>query len=43
VSSIGIAIVGTGVGGLTAALSLHAAGFEDVVLLEAKFAMLALA
>jgi 5-methylphenazine-1-carboxylate 1-monooxygenase len=30
-----IAIVGAGVGGLTAALSLHAAGYDDVVLLEA--------
>ena len=30
-----IAIVGAGVGGLTAALSLHAAGYNDVVLLEA--------
>lgn len=30
-----IAIAGAGVGGLTAALSLHAAGFDDVVLLEA--------
>lgn len=30
-----IAIVGAGVGGLTAALSLHAAGYQDVVLLEA--------
>ena len=29
-----IAIVGAGVGGLTAALSLHAAGYQDVVLLE---------
>ncbi|OKO83094.1 salicylate hydroxylase [Bradyrhizobium sp. AS23.2] len=30
-----MAIAGAGVGGLTAALSLHAAGFDDVVLLEA--------
>ena len=30
-----IAIVGAGVGGLTAALSLQAAGYDDVVLLEA--------
>lgn len=30
-----IAIAGAGVGGLTAALSLHAAGFDDVMLLEA--------
>jgi 5-methylphenazine-1-carboxylate 1-monooxygenase len=30
-----IAIVGAGVGGLTAALSLHAAGYTDVALLEA--------
>ncbi len=30
-----IAIVGAGVGGLTAALSLHAAGSEDVMVLEA--------
>jgi 5-methylphenazine-1-carboxylate 1-monooxygenase len=30
-----IAIIGAGVGGLTAALSLHAAGYNDVVLLEA--------
>ncbi|WP_283848142.1 FAD-dependent monooxygenase [Bradyrhizobium sp. NAS80.1] len=30
-----IAIAGAGVGGLTAALSLHAAGFDNVVLLEA--------
>ena len=30
-----IAIVGAGIGGLTAALSLHAAGYDDVVLLEA--------
>ncbi|OKO79804.1 salicylate hydroxylase [Bradyrhizobium sp. NAS80.1] len=30
-----MAIAGAGVGGLTAALSLHAAGFDNVVLLEA--------
>jgi 2-polyprenyl-6-methoxyphenol hydroxylase-like FAD-dependent oxidoreductase len=30
-----IAIIGAGVGGLTAALSLHAAGYDEVVLLEA--------
>jgi len=30
-----IAIVGAGIGGLTAALSLHAAGYNDVVLFEA--------
>jgi 2-polyprenyl-6-methoxyphenol hydroxylase-like FAD-dependent oxidoreductase len=30
-----ITIAGAGVGGLTAALSLHAAGYDDVVLLEA--------
>jgi len=30
-----IVIVGGGIGGLTAALSLHAAGFKDVVVLEA--------
>jgi 5-methylphenazine-1-carboxylate 1-monooxygenase len=35
VSETRIAIAGAGVGGLTAALSLHAAGFDDVVLLEA--------
>ena len=30
-----VAIIGAGVGGLTAALSLHAAGQGDILLLEA--------
>ena len=30
-----IAVIGAGVGGLTAALSLHAAGRDDILLLEA--------
>jgi 2-polyprenyl-6-methoxyphenol hydroxylase-like FAD-dependent oxidoreductase len=30
-----VAIIGAGVGGLTAALSLHAAGQADILLLEA--------